>query len=687
MALATPNLYRQNAFRILGLPATATTRTVATQVQKLQVLAGVGRVDPSICGPLPLQPPPGPEAIREADAKLHDPQVRILHEFFWFWPVNGADGADDPGFIALKSGDIAAAIRIWESIPIESRTHAIARHNQAVLWHLITLGLELRRSKEPADQPPSDSLLKQWPHVLKLWDEVVRSDVTWSTVAARVLAINDDRLSLEFAQAVRRTVAKALIQIHVNLALGYAESGSWTMAGAHLEWVLSAPLKLVSAGNFSKKFLEGTKSHFRRRVEDADKIKLAEPVKGGELAGQLLSAIEPYNYLFKLLEDVAEDATWHEIHDEVSEAVISCLYAFQNNKGDELLCVSLLKRALLISHSEPLRLRINEAISTVEGNIAHTLLQPYFELIGAIRESKSTPKVRLATFQHELEPKIPQACAVLDQHNQPRKEFLTVIGYLLRDISVDAWNQAKDARTASLALELAELYASADEDLRARLNEDRTALQGLTSAQRSERLRRLMGLGLFAGIPLVCIVISFFNEQNPSSHPVAKPQTQHELAPRRVMPGGLNTSESGAALSDETSLTTNSGKTYRVPASVVPELDQDRATLEQAQAQVGAARSSLDSKQAALDYLKSDLDTLAATLEAEKGIEAAGGSYAISQYNADVDRYNAKLTNYRRKVREFNNLVARHNELLAQANSLVDAFNAKLRRVGNLVGH
>src|ERR1700730_4338394 len=77
LAFATPTFYRQNAFRILGLPVDATTRRTATRMQKLQVLAGLGRIDPALKGPFAISPPPGDDTLRAADRELSDPQTRL----------------------------------------------------------------------------------------------------------------------------------------------------------------------------------------------------------------------------------------------------------------------------------------------------------------------------------------------------------------------------------------------------------------------------------------------------------------------------------------------------------------------------------------------------------------------------------------------------------------------------------
>lgn len=697
LQLVAPELYRQNAFRVLGLPITATTRAIATHVQRLQVLAGVGRVDPSLNGPLPLKPPPDAEAIRAAEQKLHDPQARILQELFWFWPLGGVDGAEEPGFRALKAGDVAGAERIWEAATPEPRTRASAKHNLAVLTHLMALGLELRRGNEPANQPPSESLLKLWPRALRLWDEVVQVDATWSTLSARVLAIDDNRLSLDFVQGIRRSLPSALLRINVELALTYAERGQWSMADAHVEWVLGSRLKMVRAPEFARMFISGTKSRFRRLIEDVEKVRSGEPSSGARTAGELLDAIEPYSTSFELLEGESGNTSWHEIQDEVADTATSCVFAFQNNQGDESVSLGLLNRALQITHREALRQRIEQGIATINGNMAGKLLEPYFAFIKAIRGSKSTAKVRLATFQRELEPGIAQARQILDSHRQPKGEFLSIIGNLLRDISVDAWNQGKDAPTALRALELAEAYAP-DAELKARLKQDRAALEPLIAAQQQEAFKKKLSWGVIGAIVVLVMLWAIFQTPDPAKQ--APDANQVTGAASSEAPGGSASMQGSAGndglATDESSIT-ESGQTFRVPHNLLPELNEDRAAAQRAQAaaraldrQLDAAKDAADAKQAALHQLRERLDALEQTLRSEKITVQDAGEYAVQQFNADVDRYNTKLRNYRSDLRAANALVDRYNELLTRAqarqqsaNTLVDTYNAKLRRYGH----
>ena len=711
LEFATPTLYRRNAFRVLGLPVTATTRVIATQVQKLQVLASLGRSDPALQGPFALKPAPTDEALRAADRQLSDPQLRLLHELFWFWPLSGAEAGGDAGYAALKAGDVSAADRQWQSAARQPQTRAAAIHNLAVLWHLLALSLERRLASDAANPSPTETLSKAWDRALAHWDEAVRTDQTWNALSARVLALDNNRLSPDFVQGLRSNLAYALVRINAHQALTYAQRGQSTMASAHIAWVLGSGLKMVDGSGFAKCIVDQAKTHLRRVIEDKDKLRLSEPSKGADSARELLNTLRPYGDLFEMLESATADVSWHEIVDELADMATSCLIAFQNNKGDEGLCLELLKKTRQIAHREALRGRIEECIRTVEGNIVHRLLAPVYDLAKIIRESPASARDRLARFENELRPQIANACGMLEKHRQSKEAFLNDIAYLLRGLSVDAWNNGKDTSTANRALDLADSYAAALE-IKARLQQDRAALYELVAAQinqaveqaaaqRRARFKNGAGAALvIAFLVLVAygIIVADQEKQGAPKHAPQSAQTPAAGSSDRHLAESPSNAESGETgtvatqgsvgndrpKNDESAIT-ESGRTFSVPRYAVPELDQDRAAAGRAQAAARTLNRQLDGQQAALHQLQQRIDALEQTLESEKATAQVAGAYAVQQFNADVDRYNAMVGRYRSGVREVNALIDRYNQQERAANTLVDTYNEKLRRYGHCI--
>src|SRR5947209_11611194 len=143
LAAALPELYRANAFRIMGLPVDATERSIKRQAERVQLMekfGGAGAL--RTVGPLPLNPEPGLDDIREAIHRLNSPERRLFDEVFWFWPAQtGGDSADDPALAALAKHDLKTATQIWYA-RAESDEHGLATHNVAVLYHAAALDLE-----------------------------------------------------------------------------------------------------------------------------------------------------------------------------------------------------------------------------------------------------------------------------------------------------------------------------------------------------------------------------------------------------------------------------------------------------------------------------------------------------------------------------------------------------------------
>src|ERR1700741_1326695 len=80
------NIYRENAFRITGLPVDATIKEIARHADMLKQMEELGYGEKANPGALALDPPPNIEQIREAIQRLKEPERRLIDEFFWFWP-------------------------------------------------------------------------------------------------------------------------------------------------------------------------------------------------------------------------------------------------------------------------------------------------------------------------------------------------------------------------------------------------------------------------------------------------------------------------------------------------------------------------------------------------------------------------------------------------------------------------
>ena len=139
---ARPNVYRTNAFRVTGIDVDSSAAEISRHIQKLEMMERLG-VDSAVStGPFPLNPRPRIAEIQEARRRLSDPELRIVDEFFWFWPSEESTSTSDAALLALRRGDIQSAQSIWQQRQRIGKD-SCATHNLAVLNHLQALEQEL----------------------------------------------------------------------------------------------------------------------------------------------------------------------------------------------------------------------------------------------------------------------------------------------------------------------------------------------------------------------------------------------------------------------------------------------------------------------------------------------------------------------------------------------------------------
>jgi hypothetical protein len=176
--LATPQLYRRNLFRVLGLSVTATPADARRQQKRreMQRKLGVASFEGNV-GSLAINPPPTEEEIRVALDRLNDPQARLLDEVFWFWPTVG-NPEIDPALEALEKGQVDEATNIWIKQSGDSRNPQVSIHNLAVLDHLTAL--ESKVHANAGDQ--HDGNFEVWERALARWQIILNGDEYWSRV-------------------------------------------------------------------------------------------------------------------------------------------------------------------------------------------------------------------------------------------------------------------------------------------------------------------------------------------------------------------------------------------------------------------------------------------------------------------------------------------------------------------------
>lgn len=132
------NLVLNNPFRILGLPITASEREIAKRISDLSIFAEMGKfksydTDFPFLSMLERKP----ESVKEASARIEQPDGKLFCSLFWFWKHSVID---ELAFNLLKNGEVGKAISLWAKY-VSGKN--ISEENYSVFKNLSVLYLGL----------------------------------------------------------------------------------------------------------------------------------------------------------------------------------------------------------------------------------------------------------------------------------------------------------------------------------------------------------------------------------------------------------------------------------------------------------------------------------------------------------------------------------------------------------------
>ena len=688
LKIATPDVYRKNSFRVLGLPVDTSLREAAKELTRRQMLAELGQAATGAHGPLQIAPASTIDDLRAAETVLHDPAQRLIHELFWFWPLNPLSGDSDPALQAIKAGDLKAAATFWDAARKDAGAPAnrlaVAKHNAAVRWHFQVLDIEAATVGKCWEDAQAENVRKTWVVALSYWNDCLQSDAIWNALSARVITLNDERASLEFVQSMRKTAGRALLKINAALVLRYVERSASTAAQAHLTLLLDSPLQADNPTAVGEFLVGPLKESIRQRIHDTETGRTSDPSQAKEFANRLIAKFSGYTPLLNNLAAGGDPYDLAGLFDEVVSECQFCAVAHYNATGDGPSSITILETILPLARSDAVRAKVEENIATGRGNLVHEKLAPLYEALTAIEESKEAPYNRLAEFVLTIGPLIATLGTILSTGGTVQNLVSDRIAQLLRNISVDAWNTTKDKRTAFDALGRAEGFARSTE-LRRQLAADRAALVRLYAGERrDQQAKKNKKYAWIAGIAAVAVVLIALNLNSSST-------------PRR--PSQATSSPSAATPTTDSAQSSDTTQTYSVPDYMTGQLTRERAAAEAAQreaaaleSQLAAARTEIDHKRAAARAAMIELENFRKQIEGARPYVSSEDAAAVSRFNNEVARFNRMAARVRQEMRASDALVGPYNALLARARAkagkasrLMDAYNQTLTRVGRKI--
>jgi hypothetical protein len=287
--IATPDLYRANAFRVLGLPVTTTPGDLAKQRQMLKLMEKLKTTSPTVAGGyLPLTPAPDGDARRRANQRLHDPEARLVDELFWFWPLDHESPDEDNALQLLRSGDSEGAAAIWSELQNSGPRWTVAQHNLAILNHTVALDLEHEAGGTTTGPASQCKLDQHWGAALRHWRAASEDNVLWGHINTRIRSLDDPRLTTGCARRLRQLLPIAVMSVSVQLVVRAADRGDALEARRHLKYLRGSGFDLSVAGNILERGIEPVVEQVKRICEPVPAKSKADPKHATEVAERLL---------------------------------------------------------------------------------------------------------------------------------------------------------------------------------------------------------------------------------------------------------------------------------------------------------------------------------------------------------------------------------------------------------------
>ncbi len=365
------DLYRRNAFRMLGLSTEASFRAIKRREQKFNTAIEMGESDAVaqlIVGTfmgLPDEP-----AVRLSSSRLGDPYQRLIDELFWL-RFSDDDEATVQRLHSRDPDSIVDLLTAWETVEESADENAAlqATHNLAVFYHMLAIEIEHKIEAERNGAKSVAARLKAlqsisgycWAVALPRWRAVLSADATWKWLHERAPKIDKRRLTREDVEAIRREAESAVLGILVNFMIPAANRG-WNEEVERLRLI-------ARKAGFDDKLLAATaRDIVGARIDEivaqitASVTRMeAEKAAAKAITSQLIEELEPKIKAFRLVLD-KNDTRLVALEDSFSTAANKGQIIQWNENHDDEFSLNVLRRIKPYVHSPQLTARIDEDI-------------------------------------------------------------------------------------------------------------------------------------------------------------------------------------------------------------------------------------------------------------------------------------------------------------------------------------
>jgi methionyl aminopeptidase len=389
--LLTPVLYQQNPFRVLGHSIAVSTREIVKRESSRHQKVRLGlEVDGDSTSPFrPIVP--STEQEREAALKrLRTPRDRFLAELFWFWP---SPNISDPALCALEAEDIDAAIELWGAEVDKPDQRVAARHNLAVLHHLLGLEGETALVKGRQGGISQAGVEENFQRALDHWHKLLLDSDFRFAIQAHAEALKDEKLTATFVHDVLKALPAGLLRINARLVVSYSELSDFPEAQRHVRLLQNAPFD-PAARDAAIRHALGFLEKRINQVRDAARSKwTGTPHQGNAHVRALhVACMQPLvaanTLLGRRTNGLKVDASPYAavgdaLHDTVADAMLEGSSVYSGKTNDWSDGLELLELAQKVAVSEAMQSRLQDRIKTYRKNaeMGHGWCAPgYWEL-------------------------------------------------------------------------------------------------------------------------------------------------------------------------------------------------------------------------------------------------------------------------------------------------------------------
>jgi hypothetical protein len=462
LEMAKPAIYEGSSFRVLGLSVLAGPRDVAKRVDELKLAEefGAGAPDWSFAPARALTV----EQIRAAAQELKEPAVRLVQEFFWFWPENyPEDSTGDEALAHLERGETSQAVEYWQGAAMQG--HLAALHNLAIYYHRQALELELQ------EFPPEEELIQIWFKALRFWEKISGDEALWSRLQTRVKNMADARVTAEFVAQMRVTLHEALAKICAILALSHGRSGWTNRASLHAALVTHIHGDTAGARRALEEYAGPTARRIEARSVESEKRIVGQPAIGQSEAVALLRHCDEDLYLIELLCGRTADY-YVEVSHGLVDTALDCVVGYQRETHDDLGCLPVLLRLLDLEASPELKARVAQTFDAVYRNALSGGSRPPVDL-RELEGGESPDDTR--EYQLIVEEILPGP-DLLGLGGASKQLYTARAATLLKDLALESGRERDNMELAMRAFATA-LSLPLGEELRESLESDQAQLQ------------------------------------------------------------------------------------------------------------------------------------------------------------------------------------------------------------------